>query len=148
MKKILLIALVAFGLGGCEYAKQIKELQSEVTKLKSQSVAESNKVSAEFSKTSGNIEKANANIEKANAKITLIESVVPEVSIAVASAENKKAKKVGFEWRDTGKMIKKAEKLNAKGKSKDSIALAKKAKEQALNAQQQAKDQANAGPNF
>jgi len=67
-----------------------------------------------------------------------------KAAISAATTENKKAKKVGFEWRDTGKMLKQAAKVGgAKG-----IALANKARLQALNAQQQAKDQANAGPNF
>ncbi len=63
-------------------------------------------------------------------------------AISAATAENKKAKKVGFEWRDTAKFLKKAKKAGGKG----CVKLANKAKAQALNAQQQAKDQANAGP--
>lgn len=65
-------------------------------------------------------------------------------AIKAAKAENKKAKKAGFEWRDTGKMLKAAKKSGGK----KCLALASKANTQALNAQQQAKDQANAGPNF
>jgi hypothetical protein len=65
-------------------------------------------------------------------------------AISSAKAENKKAKSVGFEWRDTGKMIKQAAKVGgAKG-----IALANKAKAQAIDAQKQAVEQASAGPNF
>jgi hypothetical protein len=63
-------------------------------------------------------------------------------AISAASAENRKAKKVGFEWRDTKKFIKQAKKAGGK----KCVKLANKAKAQALNAQQQAKDQANAGP--
>lgn len=67
-----------------------------------------------------------------------------KAAIAAAKAENAKAKKVGFEWRDTGKFIKEAAKVGgAKG-----LALANKARLQAIDAQQQAKDQANAGPSF
>lgn len=69
-------------------------------------------------------------------------------AIDAATAENKKAKKVGFEWRDTGKFLKKASKLAKAGKDKKAIALANKAKKQAVLAQQQAQDQANAGPRF
>jgi hypothetical protein len=65
-------------------------------------------------------------------------------AISAAKAENKKAKKAGFEWRDTGKMMKAGKKAGGK----KCLALASKAKAQALNAQQQAKDQANAGPSF
>ena len=71
-----------------------------------------------------------------------------KAAIAAATAENKKAKKVGFEWRDTGKMLKEAAKLATKGDTANAVAMANKAKAQAINAQQQAKDQANAGPSF
>ncbi|SHN90094.1 hypothetical protein [bacterium endosymbiont of Bathymodiolus sp. 5 South] len=63
-------------------------------------------------------------------------------AISVASAENRKAKKVGFEWRDTGKFIKQAKKSGGK----KCVKLANKAKGQAILAQKQARDQANAGP--
>ncbi len=54
----------------------------------------------------------------------------------IASAEKARAvaAKVGYEWRDTGKMIKKAKKLAAKGKNKEAMALAQKAEDQAMNA--------------
>ena len=73
---------------------------------------------------------------------------VVKAAIAAATAENKKAKKVGFEWRDTGKMLKEAAKLAKSGATAKAVAMANKAKAQAINAQQQAKDQANAGPSF
>ena len=65
-------------------------------------------------------------------------------AIAAAKSENKKAKKADFEWRDTGKMMKSAKKA---GGAK-CVALANKARLQAVDAQQQAKDQANAGPSL
>lgn len=65
-------------------------------------------------------------------------------TISAARAENKKAKKVGFEWRDTGKFIKQAKKAGGK----KCVKLANKARSQAILAQQQAKDQANASPRF
>jgi len=71
-----------------------------------------------------------------------------KAAIAAATAENAKAKAVGFEWRDTGKMLKEAAKLATKGDTANAVAMANKAKAQAVNAQQQAKDQANAGPSF
>lgn len=65
-----------------------------------------------------------------------------KAAIASAKAENAKASKAGHEWRDTGKMIKEAAKIGGK----KGIALANAAKHQAIAAQNQAKDQANAGP--
>jgi hypothetical protein len=68
-------------------------------------------------------------------------------AIAAATAENKKAKKADFEWRDTGKMIKAAgEALDPSTCDAKAVSLANAARDQALDAQQQAKDQANAGP--
>ncbi len=55
-------------------------------------------------------------------------------AIAAAKAANKKAKSVGFEWRDTGKMIKKAEKALKEGDDAKAIKLANKAKKQAESA--------------
>jgi len=66
--------------------------------------------------------------------------------VKAAKTERKKAKKVGFEWRDIGKFLKKADKAAKKGDYKTAIKLAKKAKFQAKQGQQQAKEQANAGP--
>lgn len=57
------------------------------------------------------------------------------------------AKSANYEWRDTGKLVKKAEKLNAEGKVDDALKTLAKAKEQAVLAVAQAKQQANvAGP--
>lgn len=67
-----------------------------------------------------------------------------KAAISAAKAENKKAKKAGFEWRDTGKFIKDAKKAGGK----KCLKLANKAKGQAILAQKQAVDQANAGPRF
>ncbi|MBD3609547.1 MAG: SoxXA-binding protein [Gammaproteobacteria bacterium] len=69
-------------------------------------------------------------------------------TIAAAKAENKAAKKVGFMWRDAGKMIKKAEKALKAGDNAKAMKLAKKAQSQGKLAQIQAKEQANAGPSF
>jgi len=67
---------------------------------------------------------------------------VCKAAVAAAGAENKKAKKMDVEWRDTGKMMKAATKA---GGAK-CVALANAAKKQATDAQQQGRDQANAGP--
>ena len=70
-----------------------------------------------------------------------------EKAIADAKAATSAAKKVGFEWRDTDKkLIKKAEAAMKKGDYNTALKLAKEAKAQSELAQQQAKDQANAGP--
>ena len=52
-------------------------------------------------------------------------------AISVAKAANKKVKAVGFAWRDTDKLIKKAEAEAKKGDSKSAMKLASKAKSEA-----------------
>jgi len=58
---------------------------------------------------------------------------------AITSAEKarKAAAAVGYEWRDTGLMIKKAKKLASKGKNQEAIQLAKKAEEEGKDALKQ-----------
>lgn len=58
---------------------------------------------------------------------------VGQAKAAIKSAvmENKKAKKMFFEWRDTGKLIKKAKKASKKGDYDKAVKLANKAKRQA-----------------
>lgn len=68
--------------------------------------------------------------------------------VATANAERKLAKKLGFEWRDIGKFLKQAKKLHKKGDTAGALKLVSKAKKQAILGQQQARDQANAGPKF
>ena len=53
------------------------------------------------------------------------------------------AKKVDYEWRDSRKILKQAEKLNADGKTDDAMKLVAKAKQQAETAIAQAKLQAS-----
>lgn len=55
-------------------------------------------------------------------------------AIAAAKEANKKAKAVGYEWRDTGKLIEEAEKALSDSKYEDAIKLANKARKQAENA--------------
>lgn len=62
-------------------------------------------------------------------------------AIAAAEAANKAAKAVGYEWRDTGKMIKKAKELAKKGKTAEAVKLAKKAEEQGHDAVAQYKSE-------
>ena len=69
-------------------------------------------------------------------------------AIIAAEHENSRAKKKGFEWRDTGKLIKKAKEAEKAGDFGKAVKLANKAKNQASNAIAQAEAQKNAGPNY
>lgn len=66
-----------------------------------------------------------------------------EANMAIKSAmtANGKAKKMYVEWRDTGKMLKKARKAKGKGDFDKAVKLANKAEKQAKNAVAQAKAQ-------
>ncbi len=59
-------------------------------------------------------------------------------AITAAEAANKKAKKAEFEWRDTGKIIKKAKELAKNGEFDTAVKKANKAKKQADMALMQA----------
>lgn len=62
-------------------------------------------------------------------------------AIAAAKAAYDKAKKELYAWRDTGKIIKKAEKALKDGKDAEALKLANKAREQAEMALQQKQDE-------
>ncbi|MGD8567901.1 MAG: hypothetical protein PVJ39_07425 [Gammaproteobacteria bacterium] len=66
--------------------------------------------------------------------------------IEETSASWKKAISGGYAWRDTGKILKKAEKLSQEGDAEKAQKLAMKASEQIKMAQQQYKEQEDAGP--
>jgi len=68
-----------------------------------------------------------------------------EAALAGAKAEIKKASAVGGEWRDTGKILKKAEKAAAEGNYGNATKMAEKAKFQAIKGQEQAASQVNVG---
>jgi len=68
------------------------------------------------------------------------------VALATAKAEQAAAKAVQMEWRDIGKFIKDAAKAMASGDASKAIKLLNKAASQGRLGQQQAADQANAGP--
>ena len=55
-----------------------------------------------------------------------------EKAIAAAKDARKQAASVGGEWRDTGKMIKKAEDLLKAGKTEDAAKMAQAAEEEAM----------------
>ncbi len=69
-------------------------------------------------------------------------------AIAAAVSEEKRASKIGNQWRDTGKMIKKAKKALKDGKYDEAVKIANKAKKQSTNAIAQAESQKDAGPNY
>ena len=68
------------------------------------------------------------------------------VALKSAMAANSKAKKIYVEWRDTGKLLKKARKAKGKGDFDTAVKLAGKAERQAKNAVAQAKSQRNVKP--
>ncbi len=69
-------------------------------------------------------------------------------AIAAAKKSQKEAKALGFEWRDMGKMIKKAEALAKDGKKDKAIKLAKKVAAQIEPIKKQAELAKTAGPRF
>ena len=71
-----------------------------------------------------------------------------DAAIAAAKAATKKAAGVGFEWRDTGKMIKKAEAAAKAGDFNAAVKGAKKAERQSINAYAQYEENKNAGPRY
>ena len=68
-----------------------------------------------------------------------------DAAIAAADEARKKAASVDSEWRDTGKMIKKAKELAASGDIDGAIKLANKAKRQGENGYAQGVGEKNAG---
>jgi len=64
-----------------------------------------------------------------------------EAAIAAAKEAQKQANSVGGEWRDTGKMIKKAEKLLKEGKVKEAMKMAQEAEAQGMLGYMQATSQ-------
>ena len=64
-----------------------------------------------------------------------------EQAIAAAKDARKQAASVGGEWRDTGKMIKKAEELLAEGKTEEAAQMAEQAEAQAMLGYMQATSQ-------
>ena len=73
-----------------------------------------------------------------------------EANMALKSAmtANEAAKKLNVEWRDTGKIMKKARAAKGEGKFDDAVKLADKAERQAINAVKQFDEQKDAGPRF
>lgn len=69
-------------------------------------------------------------------------------AIADAKKAQKEAKALGFEWRDMGKMIKKAEALAKEGKDKKAIKIANEIAGQIGAIKKQAELAKTAGPTF
>lgn len=74
----------------------------------------------------------------------------PAVQRAIdeATGAAKKANSVGFEWRDTGKMIKKAQAAADKGDDATAMKWANMARDQGVLGYKQYESQKNAGPRF
>lgn len=68
------------------------------------------------------------------------------MALKAAMAANDKTKPLNAEWRDTGKLLKKAREAKGKGKFDEAVKLAGQAERQAKNALAQAEQQKNAGP--
>jgi len=66
-----------------------------------------------------------------------------EDAIAAAKDAQKQARSVGGEWRDTGKMIKKAQKLLEAGKTEEAAKLAEEAEAQGMLGYMQATSQSS-----
>ena len=66
-----------------------------------------------------------------------------EKAVKDANASIDQAKAVNYEWRDSRKLLKKADKLNKEGKSKNAMKLVAKAKKQGQLAVAQAELQAS-----
>jgi hypothetical protein len=92
----------------------------------------------------------NWNIGSTNDAVTahLLALSVPvyDALLVEAKSEQSKAKALGFEWRDIGKFMKDAAKAQGAGDWSKAQALLNKAASQGRLGQQQAADQANAGP--
>ena len=71
-----------------------------------------------------------------------------KAAIAAAEHENSRAAKKNYEWRDTGKIIKKAKAALKEGKFDDAVKQANKAKSQASMALAQYEEQKNAAPRY
>jgi len=71
-------------------------------------------------------------------EFTNFDDAIADVKTSMAAA-----KSAGYEWRDSGKLIEKAEKLNTEGKLDEALKTVAKAKEQAVLAVAQAKQQAS-----
>lgn len=70
----------------------------------------------------------------------------PQQAIQAAKAETDKAAAVGYEWRDTRKIIAKAEKAAKAGNDQEAVKLANQAYEQSEDALKQYQEQKDAGP--
>ena len=64
-----------------------------------------------------------------------------DMAIKAATTANKKAKKMYVEWRDTGKILKKAKTAQSKKDFDKAVKLANQAENQAINAVKQAEAQ-------
>ncbi len=80
------------------------------------------------------------------APVTTIASTSFDQAKKEAVAAIDKAKAAGFEWRDSRKILKKAEKAEKAGDHKKALKLANQAKKQGIDAVAQSNTQTSAGP--
>ncbi|MGB5468269.1 MAG: hypothetical protein WBM84_19560 [Sedimenticolaceae bacterium] len=76
---------------------------------------------------------------------TANDKATADAAIAAAKAAQKAAAAVGGEWRDTGKIIKKAEQAAAEGNYGSAVKLARQAEEQGRIGKEQALGQVDVG---
>jgi type II secretory pathway pseudopilin PulG len=76
---------------------------------------------------------------------TASDKAAADAAIAAAKAAQSEAAAVGGEWRDTGAMIKEAEKAASEGNFGNAVELAKKAEAQGVLGKKQAMEQVGVG---
>jgi len=93
-----------------------------------------------------NLAEVAATAKKAASHPAATELVTTTIEAAVAVADQANA--LGHEWRDTRKLIKKAQQAAADGETEQALTLARQAQLQGEAAVQQALSQQEAGPRF
>ena len=88
--------------------------------------------------------KANETASKAAADVQADEKAAFEAAYEAGEAARKAARKLGFEWRDTKRMLRRAKKLAEQGEYEKAIRLANRARRQGELGVLQAKEQAEA----
>lgn len=83
--------------------------------------------------------KLNKSLSLSACSLIVSTSVLASAELAISSAESaqNKAANVGYEWRDTARLIEQARKLAQQGKSDEAISLANKAEQQGFDALRQ-----------
>jgi uncharacterized protein YcfL len=77
-----------------------------------------------------------------------VDAAAAKAAISSAKVENKKVRKIGFEWKMSSKMLSKASKATKAGDYKQAVKLANTVKRYAKLGQKQAEIAKTAGPKF